>query len=142
MKPRTHHGRRIALALVLAAWAATPAAAQVEGDGPQAGNRHAPPPPQGQPGPQGGQAQPRKHHHGSGLGAAIGAGVVGGLVGGALLNGQRQAPDYPPQPAYAPPPPPPPTYEVEDEPECRVVRKPVYDEDGEIVEYRTRRVCR
>lgn len=97
-----------------------------------------------QPGPQNGGAAPHKKHH-SGLGAAIGAGVVGGLVGGALLNGQRQAPPppgYAPG-GYAPPPPPPPAYEADDdEPVCHLVRRPVYDEDGEIVDYRTRRVCR
>ena len=136
MTRRMDGGRRAAAVVALMAWMAVPAVAQ---DGNQGDRRH---PPQGQSGPGDGQ-QPRKHHHNSGLGAAIGAGVVGGLVGGALLNGQRQAPDYGPAPAYAPPPPPPPTYDdVDDEPECRVVRKPVYDEDGEIVSYRTRRICR
>jgi hypothetical protein len=108
------------------------------------------PRPQGGPPAQGGNGGPgrggppqqeenHRHHH-SGVGAAIGAGVVGGLVGGALLNGQRRGPDYEPG-AYAPPPPPP-AYEADDEPECRIVRKPVFDEDGEIVSYRTRRICR
>ena len=118
--------REAALALALITGTTAPGFAQ------------APPPPGPPP------EQPKKHHHDSGVGAAIGAGLVGGLVGGALLNGQRQAPGYPPpQPAYAPPPLPPPTYEdADDEPVCRVVRKPVYDEDGEIVDYGTRRICR
>ena len=109
----------------------------------------------GPPGQQGrGQEQPpqpqKKKHH-SGVGAAIGAGVLGGLVGGAILGGQGQAaPGYPP-PGYAPPPPPPPRYgpppgaydaEADDEPVCHIVRRPIYDEDGQVVDYRTRRVCR
>lgn len=132
-------GRGVALALVATLAATMPAIAQSDdGLNPQ---RRLPPgqavPPPAQPQPQ------HKKHHDSGVGAAIGAGLVGGLVGGALLGGQRQAqPGYAPQPAYAPPPPPPPAYEVEDEPECRIVRKPVYDEDGEIVDYKQRRICR
>lgn len=136
-------GRRAAWAVAIAATvaASVPAGAQTD-DGMSPQRRLPPgqgaPPPPAQP-----QIQQKKHHN-SGVGAAIGAGLVGGLVGGALLGGQRQAPPpgYAPQPAYAPPPPPPPAYEVEDEPVCRIVRKPVYDEDGEIVDYRQRRICR
>ena len=101
--------------------------------------------------PQPGSPPPIKKKHHSGLGAAIGAGVLGGVVGGALLGSQNQnqgygappppPPDYPPPGAYQPPPP---RYGYDqdaEDVECHLVRKPVYDEDGEIVDYKTRRVC-
>ena len=129
-----------AVASALLAVTAAPIMAQ-EGRGP-------PPGPQG----QGQPPQPQKKKHHSGVGAAIGAGVIGGLVGGAILGSQGQAaPGYPPPPGYDAPPPPPPRYgpppaaydaEADDEPVCHLVRRPVYDEDGQVVDYRTRRVCR
>lgn len=136
---RNRSGQRVVLAFALVAAMTMPAFAQA---GPPPG---APPLDGGSPGQP--QVLPRKKHH-SGVGAAIGAGVLGGIVGGAILGSQGQAqPGYPPpQPEYAPPPPPPPAYDADadgyDEPVCHIVRKPVYDEDGQIVDYRTRRVCR
>lgn len=114
--------RRLALVAALTAMAA-PALAQM---GPPPG--------------QGGGPPPHKHHHHGDVGAGIAAGVLGGLAGAALANGQGE----PPRPGYGYPPPPGPrygAYDADDEVECRVVRKPVYDEDGEVVSYRTRRIC-
>ena len=91
--------------------------------------------------------QPRRKKHHSGVAAGIAAGVLGGIAGAAIVGGQGGPPPdqgY----GYAPPPPPPPgprygAYDADDdEPDCRVIRKPVYDEDGEVVSYKTRRVCR
>lgn len=90
------------------------------------------------------QEQARKKHH-SGVGAGIAAGVLGGIAGAAIVGSQNR--DAAPGDDYPPPPPPPPgprygAYADDDEPDCRIVRKPVYDEDGEVVSYKTRRVCR
>lgn len=117
--------RRVALAAALVALAG-PALAQM-----------------GQPPGQGGGPPPPHRHRGHGdIGAGIAAGVLGGLAGAALANGQGEPP--PPDYGYPPPPPPGPrygAYDADDEVECRIVRKPVYDEDGEVVSYRTRRIC-
>ena len=72
--------------------------------------------------------------------------MLGGVAGAAILGGQGAAPP-PPGYDYPPPPPPGPRYgaydaDADDDVECHIVRKPVYDEDGEIVSYKTRRVCR
>lgn len=124
--------RRATLAAALLGLAG-PAFAQM---GPPPGQGGGPPPPPPQ----------HKHHHHGDVGAGIAAGVLGGLAGAALANGQGAPP--PPGYGYPPPPPPPPppgprygAYDADDEVECRIVRKPVYDEDGEVVSYRTRRIC-
>lgn len=117
---------KILLAAASVAMLSMPALAQM---GPPPGGPGGPPP----------DLQRRHHHHHNDIGAGIAAGVLGGIAGAAIANGGNPPPgyDYPP-----PPPPPGPRYGAYDEEvSCRIVRKPVYDEDGEVVSYRTRRIC-
>lgn len=73
--------------------------------------------------------------HADSTGAAIAAGV-GGLAAGALLGGALVRPPAPvyeaaPAPVYVEPPP----------PNCWREKRPIYDEYGEVIEYRLERVC-
>ena len=57
----------------------------------------------------------------------VAAGVIGGMALGAAAANANQGPYYGPGPDYD---------------ECWVERRPVYDEDGEIIGSRRVRVCR
>ncbi|PPD43373.1 MAG: hypothetical protein CTY15_10095 [Methylocystis sp.] len=64
-------------------------------------------------------------------GAAVAAGI-GGFALGAIAGGALAQPAPPPVVYYEPPPPP---------PHCWVERRPVFDEYGEVIGSRPRRIC-
>ncbi len=71
--------------------------------------------------------------HADSTGAAIAAGIggaaLGAIVGGALASPGQPVYGAAPAPVYV------------EEPTCWTERRPVFDDDGEVVGYRPRRVC-
>lgn len=72
-------------------------------------------------------APARADSAGPAIAAGIGGFALGAIAGGALAQSAPPPPVY-----YAPPPPP---------PRCWTERRPVFDEYGEVIGSRPRRVC-
>lgn len=83
-------------------------------------------------------APPQANDTGAVVAGAIGGLAAGAVIGGALSQPRYPEPAYPVEPAYSEEYAPPPAANYSS---CHRVRQPIYDEDGEIEEYRIVHRC-
>ncbi len=74
-------------------------------------------------------APARADSAGAAIAAGIGGAALGAIVGGALAGSAQPGYGAAPAPVYV------------EEPTCWTERRPVFDEDGDVVGYRPWRVC-